>query len=472
MSTSGRRLYVLLALSITTAGLVGAAESEAAELPPGGTFVDDDGNPHEGNIEAIAAAGITLGCDPVRPTLYCPAAAVTRAEMAALLLRGSSRDTDLPLYGGRFSDVHVSDWYAGYVERAAQLGIVTGYPDGTFHPLAAVSRAEMAVLLLRTIGDQAGVPEVAEGFFADVPVTAWYAPWAERLFRQGITRGCASSPLRYCPDASVRRDEMASFLARTFGLQALFPPPRTSCDPTLPEGCRTTTDLADEVGTPQLHVAYVLPSDGIDRRLDVDGTIERSVGQFQAWLAAQTGGRALRLDTFGGKLEITFHRLGIPDAVLAPMGDGAAGRLEVELGNAGLITRGDGKYWAVYYDGGNQLSCGGAEYFGPVAAEFLLGDPAGSFNCADFALGPSNGPHYKEFGMLHEILHALGFTSSCSPNFVAGAHVDDSRHDLMYGQGDWAIPDITLDVGRDDYYGHSIPACPDLEDHPIFVQYP
>ena len=40
----------------------------AFDLPPGGTFIDDDGNVHEGVIEAIAAEGITRGCNP-QPTI-------------------------------------------------------------------------------------------------------------------------------------------------------------------------------------------------------------------------------------------------------------------------------------------------------------------------------------------------------------------------------------------------------------------
>ena len=65
--------------------LVSAVPSGAAPLPPGGTFRDDDGNFHEGNIEAIAAEGITTGCKA--PDLYCPAAEVTRGQMAAFLDR-------------------------------------------------------------------------------------------------------------------------------------------------------------------------------------------------------------------------------------------------------------------------------------------------------------------------------------------------------------------------------------------------
>lgn len=57
----------------------------AADLPPGGTFSDDNGNIHEGSIEAIAEAGITKGCNPPIDDRYCPNDEVSKAEMAAFL---------------------------------------------------------------------------------------------------------------------------------------------------------------------------------------------------------------------------------------------------------------------------------------------------------------------------------------------------------------------------------------------------
>ena len=49
----------------------------------------------------------------------------------------------------RFTDVPPDSWYADAVERAASLGMLTGYPDGTFKPDQAISRKEMAVILDR-----------------------------------------------------------------------------------------------------------------------------------------------------------------------------------------------------------------------------------------------------------------------------------------------------------------------------------
>ena len=55
-------------------------------------FVDDDESVHEADINAIAAAGITLGCNPPVNDNYCPQRPVTRGEMASLLGRALGLD--------------------------------------------------------------------------------------------------------------------------------------------------------------------------------------------------------------------------------------------------------------------------------------------------------------------------------------------------------------------------------------------
>ena len=93
-------------------------------------------------------------------------------------------------------------------------------PDGN------VTRAEMAVFLLRAKYGETYNPPVTTGIFADVPSDLpseiqWMSPWIEQLYREGITTGCAANPLQYCPQRNVTRAEMVVFLARTFlGLRA------------------------------------------------------------------------------------------------------------------------------------------------------------------------------------------------------------------------------------------------------------
>jgi hypothetical protein len=60
--------------------LVPGVAASSHELPPGGTFTDDDGSVHEPAIEALVAAGITIGC---APGLFCPDDPVTRGQKSA-----------------------------------------------------------------------------------------------------------------------------------------------------------------------------------------------------------------------------------------------------------------------------------------------------------------------------------------------------------------------------------------------------
>ena len=181
-------------------------------------FLDDNGSLHEADIEAIALAGITLGCNPPVNDQYCPSQNVTRAEAATFLLRLIG-ESPLAEYRGYFLDVPQGQWYTGYVERAYELGITLGYEDGTFAPDGAVTRSETAALLLRALGEDL-VDFTATGVFADVEPDAWYIEEVERLGELGITTGCSISPLRFCPNDSVKRDQMGSFLARAIGLQS------------------------------------------------------------------------------------------------------------------------------------------------------------------------------------------------------------------------------------------------------------
>lgn len=226
---------------------------------------------------------------------------------------------------------------------------------------------------------------------------------------------------------------------------------------------RAETDRPDEVVGPQIHVVYAVPSDGTDRQLDTSGAIEGSVASFQAWLAAQTGGARLRVDTYQGSLDITFARLDKPDAEIAARGAFVREEIEAYLDRRGLTTA--GKIYAVYYDGTSTYSCGGASWPpyvpGRLTAMYLNGLPQGPVPCGSNPLR-SGEPGYWEFAMLHDILHTFGIVGQCAPHHTRAGHVSDSANDLMWsGDAPWQLPP-QLDIGRDDYYGHGRSDCPDL----------
>lgn len=231
---------------------------------------------------------------------------------------------------------------------------------------------------------------------------------------------------------------------------------------------RAVSDLADDQSGYQIHVLYVVASNGMDRALDTDGTIALSVESWNAWLSTQTGGIDLRLDTANGALDITFVRLNRSDAQMNAYGAQIRDQLETELATKGFDV--SNKLYLVYYDGGGAQtpSCGGGAYPpslpGTVAALYLNGMPSGSAPCSTNPFATAvDSPGYIEFVGIHEVMHVLGFVPSCSPNETAAGHVFDDNIDVMYA-GPLAWNPIVLDVNRDDYYEANAPNCIDFAD--------
>lgn len=197
-----KRLVVVgLVLSLL---LVGAPSLAA---PLSGTFTDDDGNLHEPNIQAIAAIGVTLGCGGSN---YCPDSSVRRDEMASFLARA----LELPLQdSGPFNDITGNE-HAGAINAIAAAGISVGCAAGRYCPANPVRRDEMASFLARAFGHPASASP-----FTDTAGNA-HEPDIGAIAVAGITLGCAAD--RYCPAGPVRRDEMASFLARGLDLEPVY----------------------------------------------------------------------------------------------------------------------------------------------------------------------------------------------------------------------------------------------------------
>jgi hypothetical protein len=251
----------------------------------------------------------------------------------------------------------------------------------------------------------------------------------------------------------------------TVGLAAV---PRVTPTPRPDVAGRVTTDRPDQTAASQIHFMYVLPSDGVDESLDVNGKIANAISAIQAWLGGQTGGRTLRIDTFNGVPDITFYRLSRSDKQISDFGSRVRDQIEAELKAAGF--KAPDKLYAVIYGGSSTYSCGGGAWPpalpGNVAAMYLKGTPPGAPACATNAFGASaTTPGYFEFGILHELLHTMGLVATCAPHHTLAGHASGDPRDLMYaGPLNWA-PSI-LDVGHDDYYGHQIAGCPDLAKMP------
>jgi len=109
-----------------------------------------------------------------------------------------------------------------HAEALADLA-TTGVLEGTecaetrMCPDAPIDRATVAVWLLRVLG-HAEPGALTASRFADVDPESWWAAHVERFAGLGITDGCARNPLRFCPDASLKRAHMAALLTRALNL--------------------------------------------------------------------------------------------------------------------------------------------------------------------------------------------------------------------------------------------------------------
>jgi uncharacterized repeat protein (TIGR01451 family) len=180
------------------------------DVPPADPFHDD--------VDIIARNGVTVGCGNGN---YCPNDANTRAQMAVFLLKAKlgADYVPPPATGAIFTDVQPGDFAADWIEDLYNRGITGGCTLTTYCPNAPVTRAEMAVFLLKTLLGSAYVPPSPVGIFADVPLDEFAVAWIEDIYNRGITAGCNTNPLRYCPDDPNTRAQMAAFLTLTFGLQ-------------------------------------------------------------------------------------------------------------------------------------------------------------------------------------------------------------------------------------------------------------
>jgi hypothetical protein len=155
------------------------------------------------------------------PGYYCPNAPVTRAQMAIFLLKSKYGSAHVPpaASGTVFGDVPAGAFGAAWIEELANLGVTSGCGGGMYCPNGTVTRKQMSTFLLKTKFGSAHVPPGVSGVFADVPMGDTFAPWIEELYADAITGGCLTNPLRYCPNDPNTRGQMAVFLVKAFDLQ-------------------------------------------------------------------------------------------------------------------------------------------------------------------------------------------------------------------------------------------------------------
>jgi hypothetical protein len=195
--------------------------------PGGNTFEDvEQAHPFAGvptvyyynSVERLVAANVTGGCGGT-PVRYCPEDVVTRGQMAVYLLRAREGPSYTPpaCTAPVFNDVPCSNGFASWINELVARGVTGGCGGGNYCPNSAVTREQMAVLLLKTrFGPTYTPPACSNPTFSDVPCSNPFSSWIYALVAQGVTSGCGGGA--YCPTSPVGRGQMAVFVVSNFGL--------------------------------------------------------------------------------------------------------------------------------------------------------------------------------------------------------------------------------------------------------------
>lgn len=189
-----------------------AYQYPVATVPSGASFLDTTSHSLKTFVEWVHDHELIAPCGLDQ---FCPDQPITRADVAVALVRRGHGVGFVPSGpAGTFKDVSIGDWRSRWIEQLALDGITGGCGTGIFCPQSAVSRAQAAVFILRAKHGAGYTPPPATGIFSDVSPTDPLRPWMEQMYQEGITGGCGTNPLRYCPADPVTRAQMSVFLQR------------------------------------------------------------------------------------------------------------------------------------------------------------------------------------------------------------------------------------------------------------------
>jgi len=142
---------------------------------------------------------------------FRPERTIKREEVAAMIIRAldieSSSSATAP-----FADVNADRWSAGFISASKIEGYLTGYPSGAFKPNQAMTRAELAALLVR-IAEHGGEREPGSAApFTDVREGQWYTWYITEAAALGIVTGYSDGTFK--PDRTVTRAEAVAMIDR------------------------------------------------------------------------------------------------------------------------------------------------------------------------------------------------------------------------------------------------------------------
>lgn len=154
-------------------------------------------HPNSDAIFYVRSAGIVQGYED---GTFKPDATINRAEFVKILVAATAVEDGPVCKIAPFSDVDQTAWYATYAHEARCLGLVQGYPDGSFKPADPINFVEAAKIVANAF--HIAAPGMAQD-------DAWYKPYVTSLER---AHAIPTSITRF--GQSITRGEMAEMIYR------------------------------------------------------------------------------------------------------------------------------------------------------------------------------------------------------------------------------------------------------------------
>jgi len=177
--------------------------------PPSGPQFGDvvQGSTFYADIMNLTSAGAISG---YADNTFRPGATVTRGQLAKMVAVAFAVSNNAVSGQAHFSDVPVGSTFYPYIEALYVNGLVSGYGDGTFKPNEAVTRAQVAKIVVRASG--LALENPAQPSFSDVPAGSTYYTYVETAKANGILSGYPDGTFH--PSDSATRGQIAKLVNR------------------------------------------------------------------------------------------------------------------------------------------------------------------------------------------------------------------------------------------------------------------
>lgn len=149
---------------------------------------------------------------------FRPRASLTREQLVSIVVEGLDLPAQAAVSANPYPDVPASRWSAAKIQQAKNLGLISGYQNGTFRPTQAVTRAELIAVMRQAAAYKSGSTQLAANqpgrTFGDIQ-----GHWAQSVVAEMSSYCGVATPLNetgssFAPNTSAQRNYAAAAMVR------------------------------------------------------------------------------------------------------------------------------------------------------------------------------------------------------------------------------------------------------------------